>query len=73
MIKQMVKYFNMPLEIVSCPIIREDDGLAMSSRNIHLSAKDKKNALVLSEALAYVKANYSRLDIACLLYTSRCV
>lgn len=64
MIKQMVKYFNMPLEIVSCPIIREDDGLAMSSRNIHLSATDKKNALVLSEALAYVKANYSRLDIA---------
>ena len=64
MIKQMVKNFNMPLKIVSCPIIREDDGLAMSSRNIHLSANDKKNALVLSKALAYVKANYSRLDIA---------
>ncbi len=64
MIKQMVKNFNMPLQIVSCPIIREDDGLAMSSRNIHLSANDKKNALVLSKALAYVKANYSRLDIA---------
>lgn len=64
MIKQMVKNFNMPLQIVSCPIIREDDGLAMSSRNIHLSANDKKNALVLSKTLAYVKANYSRLDIA---------
>lgn len=63
MIKQMVKYFNMPLEIVSCPIIREDDGLAMSSRNIHLSDSDKKNALVLSKALAYVKANYSKLDL----------
>ena len=55
MIKNMVSYFDMPVEIVSCPIIREDDGLAMSSRNIHLSANDRKNALVLSKALQFVK------------------
>ena len=67
MIKQMVKHFNLPLAIISCPIIREDDGLAMSSRNIHLSASDKKNALVLSKALMYVKTNYNTLTIPELL------
>lgn len=71
MIKQMVKYFNLPLEIVSCPIIRENDGLAMSSRNIHLSASDKKNALILSKALAYVDTNYSKLAIAELLKNAK--
>jgi len=58
MIKNMVSHFNMPIEIVSCPIIREDDGLAMSSRNIHLSAQDRKNALVLNQALQYVNDNF---------------
>jgi pantoate--beta-alanine ligase len=71
MIRQMVKYFNLPLEIISCPIIREDDGLAMSSRNIHLSASDKNNALVLSRALIYVKANYSKLEIPDLLENAK--
>jgi pantoate--beta-alanine ligase len=63
MIKNMVAHFNMPIQIVSCPIIREDDGLAMSSRNIHLSVKDRKNALVLSKALAFVKDSFSELSI----------
>jgi pantoate--beta-alanine ligase len=63
MIKNMVAHFNMPIQIVSCPIIREDDGLAMSSRNIHLSFKDRKNALVLSKALAFVKDSFSELSI----------
>ncbi len=67
MIKQMVKYFNLSLEIVSCPIIREDDGLAMSSRNIHLSPSDKNNALVLNRALMLVKDNFTTLEIPELL------
>ena len=54
MIKNMVKFFNLDVEIISCPIIREDDGLAMSSRNINLSASDRKNALVLSKALKII-------------------
>jgi pantoate--beta-alanine ligase len=58
MIKNMVAHFNLAIQIVSCPIIREEDGLAMSSRNIHLSPNDRKNALVLSKALEYVKSNY---------------
>jgi len=63
MIKNMVAHFNMPIQIVSCPIIREDDGLAMSSRNIHLSAKDRTNALVLSKALSFVKDSFSDWSI----------
>ena len=71
MIKNMVAYFNMPVQIVSCPIIREEDGLAMSSRNIHLTAADRKNALVLSKALNYVQANFAALSIPELLKEAR--
>lgn len=67
MIKNMVTYFNLPVEIVSCPIIREDDGLAMSSRNIHLSATDRKNALILNKALQFVKDNFTKLNLNDLL------
>jgi pantoate--beta-alanine ligase len=67
MIRNMVRHFNLPVEIVSCPIIREDDGLAMSSRNIHLSAADRQNALVLSKALQYVKDNFEKSSISDLI------
>ncbi|WP_379087176.1 pantoate--beta-alanine ligase [Pedobacter sp. UC225_65] len=67
MIKNMVKYFNMEVEIVSCPIIREEDGLAMSSRNIHLSLTDRENALVLSKALTYVATHFDQENLPTLL------
>jgi pantoate--beta-alanine ligase len=67
MIKNMVRHFNLPVEIVSCPIIREEDGLAMSSRNIHLSAADRKNALVLSQALDFVRTHYHDEPIGALV------
>lgn len=67
MIKNMVAHFNLPVEIVSCPIIREEDGLAMSSRNIHLSEADRKNALVLSRALQYVKDHFDEEPLSALL------
>lgn len=50
-IKQMVKDLNFPIEIVPCPIIREEDGLAMSSRNVNLVGEERKAALVLSKSL----------------------
>lgn len=49
-IKQMVRDLNMAVEIVGCPIIREADGLAKSSRNSYLTAEERKAALVLSHA-----------------------
>ena len=67
MIKNMVAHVNMPVELISCPIIREDDGLAMSSRNIHLSPEDRQHSLILSSALAYIKDNFDEESISQLL------
>lgn len=53
-IEQMVRDLNMPVTIVRCPTLREPDGLAMSSRNVYLNPEERKQALVLSQALAQV-------------------
>lgn len=50
-IQQMVRDLNVPVEIIVCPIIREADGLAKSSRNVYLNPAERKAALVLSRAL----------------------
>lgn len=50
-IKKVVKDLNIPIEIIACPIVREDDGLAMSSRNTYLSKEERKAALCLSKAI----------------------
>ncbi len=51
-IRRMVRDLNFGIEIVGCPIIREEDGLAKSSRNTYLNADERKAALVLSQAVA---------------------
>ena len=50
-VKQFVKDLNIPVEIIRCPIIREEDGLAKSSRNTYLSPEERKAALCLSKAV----------------------
>ena len=50
-IREMVKQMNFPLQIVGCPIVREEDGLAMSSRNTRLSAQERQQALNISQTL----------------------
>lgn len=54
-IKRMVRDLNIDVEIVACPIIREEDGLAKSSRNTYLSEEERKAALVLSRSLERAK------------------
>jgi len=54
-IKRMVRDLNLPVEIVLGPIVRESDGLAMSSRNAYLDPQQRQQALVLSRALARIE------------------
>ena len=54
-LRRMVRDLNFPVEIVVCPIVREPDGLAMSSRNAYLDSQQRKQALVLHRALMKAK------------------
>ena len=54
-IRRMVRDLNMPVTIEVCPIVREPDGLAISSRNAYLSAQERKSALVLHRSLMRVQ------------------
>ncbi len=57
-ISKMVEALEMPVKLVMCPIEREPDGLAMSSRNIHLTPYDREHSLILSKTLNWVKENF---------------
>ncbi|MFI5251824.1 MAG: pantoate--beta-alanine ligase [Bacteroidota bacterium] len=65
-IRRMVKDLNFPVEIVIAPIIREDDGLAMSSRNVYLSPVERDESVVLNRSLKHaetmIKAGERRSD-----------
>ncbi len=59
-IRRMVRDLNFPVELLSGPIVREADGLAMSSRNAYLDPQQRKQALVLSRSLARVQELFNR-------------
>jgi len=71
-LKKMVKDLNVPIELIGCPIVREDDGLALSSRNKYLDKDGRKSALALSQILQNIKACYSKgiTDIGALKETA---
>ncbi len=57
-IRRMTADLNLPVEIVGMPIVREEDGLAMSSRNAYLSGSERRSALCLSRAINGARAQY---------------
>lgn len=59
-IRKMVKDLNIPVEIIPCPIVREESGLALSSRNKYLNEQEKELALALNKILFNIKACYSK-------------
>jgi len=65
-IRKMVRDLNMDVNIVVCPTVREKDGLAMSSRNVFLSAEQRKDALLIYRALKAVEENLtmSRMELS---------
>jgi pantoate--beta-alanine ligase len=72
-IRKMVRDLNLPVEIVVCPIVREPDGLAMSSRNAYLDTPQRKQALVLHRSLDRVQklADAGERDAAKLIAAAR--
>jgi pantoate--beta-alanine ligase len=62
-INQMVEQLHIPVKLVMCPIVREADGLALSSRNVHLTAEDRHHALILSKTLNWVNDHFEHNKI----------
>jgi pantoate--beta-alanine ligase len=69
-ISKMVELLKIPVKLIMCPIKREPDGLAMSSRNIHLTPDDHQHALILSTTLNWVKSNFDPGNIKTLKNTA---
>jgi len=58
-LRRMVRDMHFRTELVACPIVRENDGLAMSSRNSYLSADEREQALVLNKALRIIQSRFN--------------
>ena len=63
-IRHLVKQDQLPIRIVGCPIVREPNGLAMSSRNERLSIEGKAKASIIHEQLNWVKAHYYEMSVS---------
>jgi pantoate--beta-alanine ligase len=70
-IRQMVKEFNMPLEIIVADTLREEDGLAMSSRNTRLTTEERVQALLVSKALFYMQKHAKQLRVPDLISAAK--
>jgi pantoate--beta-alanine ligase len=73
LVKRMVRELSMDVEIVVCPPVREEDGLALSSMNVHLTTEERKAAIVLRRALERCQSLYAggERDAARLIASAR--
>jgi pantoate--beta-alanine ligase len=62
-IKSLVEQFNIPVNIIGCPTVREKDGLAMSSRNLRLSKQQREFAPVIYDSLAFIKQHFKEKSV----------
>lgn len=62
-IKKMCQDLSLPIELIPCEIVREEDGLAMSSRNIRLNEEERSISINIYKALEFIKNNYSSLSL----------
>src|SRR5207249_1726212 len=62
-IRELVKQKKYPVEIIGCPTVREENGLAMSSRNERLTPEDRKEAGQISKALFFIRDNWKQLTV----------
>jgi pantoate--beta-alanine ligase len=63
-IKKLTEDLNIPVKIIACPIVRENDGMAMSSRNNLLSAEERKNAALIYHSLCQAKKNSRKFSVS---------
>lgn len=63
-ISYMVRKFHMNIKLIKCPIVREEDGLAMSSRNVYLSEQNRINSLALFKSLNLAKAQFEQSSVS---------
>ena len=61
-IKYMTSFFKLPVEIIACPTIREENGLALSSRNLRLSEIEKQDALIIFKTLDFIQKNLTQFE-----------
>ena len=69
-VKEMIARLGLKTQLVVCPIIREPDGLAMSSRNQRLSESERQSALTISSMLSFIKANFDHHSLSDLKRTA---
>lgn len=70
-IRLLTKHFGFQIRIIACPTVRESNGLAMSSRNMRLSEKERQDALIIIETLRLVASSKSKHSIQETLVTAR--
>jgi len=62
-VRRLVKKYNLPVRVIGCPIFREDNGLAMSSRNERLSPDERKEASIIYKTLTTAKARFGKQSV----------